>query len=292
MSTPEAADLPATLLVCTDGSPASQGAVQAALALAPRWPARLFILQVLEFNPGFASQAMDYIQAWKQEAQTGLDNLQKEAASRGIPTKTRVVLGQAAFQAILSTAADLSAGLIIIGRHGHTGLSRLLMGSATARVIGFAEVPVLVVPREAPLTFRRFLVAGDGSPSSRAAWRQALALAEKWGAKLTAVSVAPESRNLPEAEDIVQEMLQEAAVRGISPRPVVVAGRPEEAIVAAAARQAADLIIMGSHGRTGLTRLLMGSVTERVIGLASCPVMVVKPQGEFTGTVASGIRGG
>uniref|UniRef100_A0A7C3EEF9 Universal stress protein n=1 Tax=Gracilinema caldarium TaxID=215591 RepID=A0A7C3EEF9_9SPIR len=268
------------MLACTDGSPASRGAVQAALALAPRWPAGICFLQVLEFNPGFASQALDYIHKWEREAESHLADLRDQAAARGIAADTRIISGQTAFRAILSTAAALKAALIIMGRHGHTGLNRLLMGSATARVIGFAPMPVVVVPRDAPLTFRRLLAASDGSPYGRAAWNYALELAPKFGAELFALSAAPEFRDIPAAEAIVRDMLASAAARGLAPHSLALEGRPEEAIVAAAGSQGADLIIMGSHGRTGLTRLLMGSVTERVIGLAPCPVMVVKPPGE------------
>ena len=64
---------PCTLMVCTDGSPASQGAVEAGLVLARRWSCRILLLQVLEYNPGYASQAMDGIEEWEREAREGLE---------------------------------------------------------------------------------------------------------------------------------------------------------------------------------------------------------------------------
>ncbi len=71
-------------------------------------------------------------------------------------------------------------------------------------------------------------------------------------------------------------MEAEATMRGALLETAVPLGRPYEAILKVAQAKKANLIVLGSHGRTGLKRLLMGSVTERVIGQAPCPVLVVK----------------
>ena len=67
----------------------------------------------------------------------------------------------------MEEAAELQPDLIIMGRHGYTGLTRLLMGSTTARVIGHSPCHVLVVPQGVSLSFQRLLMASDGSPSAR-----------------------------------------------------------------------------------------------------------------------------
>jgi nucleotide-binding universal stress UspA family protein len=165
-----------------------------------------------------------------------------------------------------------------MGRHGYTGLARLLMGSVTARVIGHSPCHVLVVPQGVPLRFERLLIASDGSLFSEAAWDEALALARAMGSALIGVAVATSDRDIPTATEAVRHLEAVAAAQGITLDTLIPMGRPEEGIVKAADFKKASLIIVGSHGRTGLKRLLMGSVAERVIGLASCPVLVVKKQ--------------
>ena len=86
------------------------------------------------------------------------------------------------FAAIVAEAEKIQADLIVMGRYGRTGLSRLLMGSVTARVIGHSPINVLVVPQGASLGFARLLIASDGSPYSDAALTEALAMAGRAGA--------------------------------------------------------------------------------------------------------------
>lgn len=267
------------LLVCTDGSPASEGALRAALALARRNPAQVWLLQVLEFNPGFASQAIDYLKEWEREAWEGLEPWTARGRALGLTVQALVRQGEAAYKAILAEAEALKPDLIIMGRHGRTGLSRLLMGSVTARVIGLSPVPVLVVPREVPLSFRRLLVASDGSPYSEVAWQLGLALARVWDCELLAASVAREEGEFPELEALLNRLLAEATAARVPLTTLLLEGVPDDALVQGAQAHGADLLVMGSHGRTGFKRLLMGSVTERVIGRAGCPVLVVKGRG-------------
>jgi nucleotide-binding universal stress UspA family protein len=163
-----------------------------------------------------------------------------------------------------------------MGRHGYTGLTRLLMGSVTARVIGHSPVNVLVVPQGVDLTFQRLLMASDGSPFSEAAWTVALSLAQTMGGALIGISVASGDRDIGAATEVVRNLEAAAEKAGLRLDTMIPMGRPEEGIVKAATFKQASLIIVGSHGRTGLKRLLMGSVAERVIGDATCPVLVVK----------------
>ncbi len=265
-----------SLLVCTDGSAASQGAIEAALTLAQRRPYRILLLQVLEYNPGFASQAIDSLQQWEREAREGLQAPHARARALGLEAEILVRRGEAAPHAILAEADERRPDLIVMGRRGRTDLASILMGSVTARVIGLSPAHVLVVPRKAPLTFQRFLVASDGSPFSEAAWLEALSLARAWSGQLLAVSVAREEGEFPEVEGILEQMQAEADQKGIPLSTYMVQGSPDEALIRAAQLLEADLFILGSHGRTGLTRLFMGSVAEQVIGKASCPVLVVK----------------
>ena len=262
------------ILVCTDGSPASQGAFAGALALVEACKARLYLLQVLEVSLQVETLAPEAVAHLLKEVRQHLEGLKAAVRARGGEVESLVRSCEFPHLAILSEAQKLHPDLIIMGRHGRTGLARLMMGSVTARVIGESPVKILVVPQEAELAFDRILIATDGSPDSRAAWEEALALAWRAGATLIAICAARDERELGMAREIVGRLKDEA--KGVNLETLTPLGQPEEAIIAAAQDKKAHLIVLGTHGRTGLKRLLMGSVAERVIGQAPCPVLVVK----------------
>jgi universal stress protein A len=141
--------------------------------------------------------------------------------------------------------------------------------------------------------YRRILFATDLSKSSMPGFREAVELAKESMAELLiayayqppnliqAQSIAPGiydewNQNLrSEIEARLEPLVADAREEGLSARPILLVGTPDEAISEAAAREGADLIIMGSHGRTGISRLVHGSVSSHVIAHAHCPVMTV-----------------
>ena len=274
------------ILVCTDGSPDSEGAITAALNLAKTTGSTVFLLEVLFYLAGYELQSPDTLappmvnlelmQAQETAARERLEAWKTEAAREGVTLEPRVRTGSSAYEGILEEVGESQPDLIIMGRHGYTGLTRLLMGSVTARVIGHSPCNVLVVPQGVGLDFKRLLVASDGSAFSEAAWTEALLLAKTMGSALIGVAVAASDRDIPVATKVVRSLEAAASQQGIALDTMIPVGRPEEGIVKAAEFKGASLIIVGSHGRTGLKRLLMGSVAERVIGHAKCPVLVVK----------------
>ena len=274
------------ILVCTDGSPDSEGAITAALQLAKATGSMVVLLEVIFYLAGYELQSPDTLvspmvnlelmQIQETAANERLETWRAEAAREGVTLEPRVRTGSSAYEGILEEAGETQPDLIIMGRHGYTGLTRLLMGSVTARVIGHSPCHVLVAPRGVPLSFERLLVASDGSPFSEAAWNEALSLAKAMGSALIGVAVATSDRDIPTATEAVRHLEAAASQQGITLDTMILTGRPEEGIVKAAEFKQASLIVVGSHGRTGLKRLLMGSVAERVIGHAKCPVLVVK----------------
>ena len=151
------------ILVCTDGSPDSEGAITAALNLAKTTGSTVFLLEVLFYLAGYELQAPDTLappmvnlelmQAQETAARERLEARKAEAAGEGVTLEPRVRTGSSAYEGILEEAGETQPDLIIMGRHGYTGLTRLLMGSVTARVIGHSPCNVLVVPREVALEF-------------------------------------------------------------------------------------------------------------------------------------------
>jgi nucleotide-binding universal stress UspA family protein len=135
---------------------------------------------------------------------------------------------------------------------------------------------------------RRILLATDLGPASTAAVDHALALAAALGASLVVASVVEPGRPIPgvggrvdqlrEArEGGVRRITDQAQSLGIRATFLVWLGEAGPSVVAAAEAEGADLIVVGSHGRAGVARLLLGSVSDHVIRHASCPVLVVPP---------------
>ena len=190
------------------------------------------------------------------------------------------------YEHIVQVANEENCDLIVMGRKGINHLARELMGSVTARVIGHTDKNVLVVPEDAKLVWNNILVAVDNSGYSEAAATLAIELAKTHSAKLTLVSVVytigevyaltPSiAKNLTDAAYANLESIRNrAGEMGVEIDTVIKEGEPFQAITDLAVETEASLIVMGSHGRKGLSRLLMGSVTERTIGYAPCPVLV------------------
>ena len=265
------------LMVCTDGSAEGQNAVAVTLELAQACASQVFVVQVLEVVPEFQAVVPDLRATLEREVQRNMEAIKAAAAKLGVPLEALTPVSQLPHAAIVAAAEKHAPDLVILGRCGKTALARLLMGNVTARVIGHSPVNVLVIPRGAMIGFHRILVASDGSPYSEAAWNLALAMAKQAESRLIAVAVAPEEGDIIEAQAIIRQMLTAAnqarmPLKGVNPQGVA----PDTGIVQQAIKNEVDLIIMGSHGRTGLKKLLMGSVTERVIGQSPCPILVVK----------------
>jgi nucleotide-binding universal stress UspA family protein len=264
------------LLVCTDGSVGGNNAVAVTLDLAKACGSQVFVVQVVQIVPEFQAVMPTVRGALEKEVQNNFEVIKSEADKLGVPVHLLMCEGQQPHVAIVAEAEKIQPDLVLMGRRGKHGLADILMGSVTARVIGHSPINVLVMPRGAALGFQRILVASDGSPHSEVTWKLALTMAKQAASQLIAVAVAPEEGDIIEAQALVHKMRTDAnqagmPLKGVSPQGVT----PDAGIIHQAIKNELDLIIMGSHGRTGFKRLLMGSVTERVIGQSPCPVLVV-----------------
>jgi nucleotide-binding universal stress UspA family protein len=273
------------LLVCTDGSPASEGAVNAGIKLGALTAAQVFLLGVINSSEIFSAipSIPEVVLELEEQALQRLEEYQKRAAAAGITVETAVVSGITVADAILEEAGSIKPDWLIMGRKGRTGMDRLLMGSVTKQVIGSSPCPVLVVPREARLEFKKIMIAHDGSVFGEAAWHQTIPLATRADSEVIAVSVARDSSRLADCQVALQHLEASAELHRIRLQPLCLEGRPFEEIIKAAQEDKVDLLVLGSHGRSGLARLLMGSVAERVTATVNCPVLVVKLPEEDAG---------
>jgi len=247
-----------------------------------------------------------------QAAKTQLEKLAVQLLPADLRDRKMVRLGNAAYE-VAAAAKALKADLIVLSTHGRSGLKRVLLGSTAERIVRHAHCPVLAVRRqpggpalrllaqEKPvyperLPWRRILVPLDFSLASLRALQTAGRLASQCGAQLIllhAVEPSPYPTGMdggiltmPDAEVVRKARAQLPRVaRRLVPKAVRVTtlvsqGRAASVIVDAAAAKRIDLIMLATHGHTGLERLLMGSTTEEVVRHAKCPVWVVrKPQG-------------
>jgi len=283
------------LLLATDGSEFSEGAIREAITLAKRCGSKLTAIQVIETNPEFESTAPAVLEKIEKEVRSHLEAVQARAKKEGLVCEIAVHEGEDSYKYIVDEAVARKSTMIIMGRRGRKGFRRLVVGSTTSWTIGHAPCSILVVPRAAQVGFTSIVVATDGSPYSVAAASEAIGIAKRNNAKLAAIAVVPADIAMPTDVDFAaiqrekladQEMqaaeknartVKEAAQKeGVDAQAFVMSGKPADAIMEIARDRSADLVVVGSHGRTGLDRLLMGSVAERVIVLASCAVLVVK----------------
>jgi nucleotide-binding universal stress UspA family protein len=268
------------ILLATDGSEYSQSAIEVAIQVAKQSQARLTVMTMVLLAEDLEMVGTHAMRASQEkQAHQRLDAVAKLAAEAGVPCQTLLCYGEEPYREIVDTAEDIEANLIVMGRRGSRGLARLMVGDATARVIGHAHCNVLVVPRAGKLWKNRITLGTDGSDHSEGASAAAINWAEHSQLPLSIVSATVRSHSRErkaEAQAAASKVESVAIARGLRCEIVVAEGRPEEVITNTAAEKNADLIVVGSHGRSGIARILLGSVSERVIGAATCPVLVAK----------------
>ena len=191
---------------------------------------------------------------------------------------------------IVALAEEEGAGLLLMGCPKRSYVERVLLGRTTAKVIGMSPCDVLLIPENAEVNFARILVGVDGSRYSMEAGQRALDLAMSYGGEVHALTVLdiPVDRSLrygvlDEARHKNFTALQVLAQQGESLGVPVITelreGSPYENIVKYSEEKEIQLIVLGSYGRTALSRILMGSVVERVAALSFLPTLVVKRLG-------------
>jgi nucleotide-binding universal stress UspA family protein len=298
------------ILCATDLSPASEAAWEEAQLLARVLGAELLLLHVIPPLPipleGYFPPSLyqELTEGAEREAHAGLGAWVAKLADPSVKLRSRVTAGPVALR-ILEVAREEGSDLVVLGTHGRTGVERVLLGSVADRVVRASPRPVVTVrpqPAARPPRVGQILYATDFSPTARAAWPWVVALAEPTGAGVDILHVVPPpvaDRHLPpeliarmaglleehgqaEAERFLQQWERTAPGRLSRDRLRVRTGRGvvEEQIAQWARARDADLIVMGTHGWSGLLRWMLGSVAHRVLQTAPCPVLTVGPEGQ------------
>ncbi len=264
------------ILLATDQSEFSEGAIREAIKFASKCSSRIYTLMTLETNPEYETIGSSVFEKEEEEAQAYLESIKARAKEAGVACETALHEADDAAAVIVDEAAEKKVDMIIVGRRGRKGVAKALMGEVAAKVISHAPCKVLVVPRAAQIEYRNVLVAVDGSVHAHAALVEAIAIAKRSGSRIIALSAVRDEGERAAAEKLANDAAGLAQKEGVPAEAVAPAGRSSNAIIETAGGRGVDLIVMGTYGKTGLKKVLMGSATEKVIGHAGCAVLVVK----------------
>ncbi|HYA11440.1 MAG TPA: universal stress protein [Thermodesulfovibrionales bacterium] len=278
------------ILIAVDGSESSMHALKESIKLANNEQSWITVLSVIPTYEGDlgATWLTNVKEAMAKPCRIALLEAEKLAKDEKVLIKTVCEEGEI-YERIVDLADAENCDLIVMGRKGISGLEKVLVGSVTARVIGHTQRDVLVVPKSTAIECKSVLFATDGSKYSEAATNRAIGFAKSYGSEFKVISVVDVTEEfmarapgaledlVKKAKDVVEDVKKKASSEGVKAEGIVREGEAYKVITDTASREKAGIIVVGSHGRTGLRRLLMGSVTEKVIGYAPCPVLVVKP---------------
>jgi nucleotide-binding universal stress UspA family protein len=295
------------LLVPLDGSHLAECVLPPAISLARHLRARLMLLHVMERSAPPTVHGDRHLTG-VAEAEAYL----REVTSRvgpGVAVDRHVhpnKEGDVA-KSITDHAADLGVDLIVLSTHGGGGARRVLFGSVAQQVLHLGTRPVLlvrapdigVVDAAAPWNVSRVLVPLDGSPASEDALPVSLAVAGAYGAEVHLLRIVPTLTTIPgerasaarlvptaamasleieeaEAKKALEAIASRIRDGGIRARAVVGRGEPAQGVLEGAVRIQADLVVMATHGRTGLDAVLSGSVASRIAAKFPRPLLLVR----------------
>ena len=293
------------ILFATDGSQGSATAEAYACVLAQSWGASLTVMSVLEFPPGMNPDYPVnrlYLGELLKETTEKLVDLKARLVALGISVQSCIATGIPS-EEVLAVARTKDTDLIVVGTRGKTGLEHVLLGSTAERIIRMAPCPVLTVPMdkqrtdgrsstEKPSTTpKRMLVPVDFSDCSLDALEYGALIAQRSNASLKLLHVLepvsygldftlPHMAERESSKTAVTKRLSDLVSAltsgGLASDFLISGGLPADSILDAARAQSVDVIVMGTHGRRGLSHALFGSVAESVLRRSSCPVLTVR----------------
>ena len=293
-----------TILVPLDGSVFSESSIPAAMTMARRLGADIELISVFE-DASVLAEARDTGQEFKAWLRESLEELATRIRDVSeIPVATTIVDGLPS-ERLVEYAKRSSVEMIVMATHGRGPVSRAWLGSVADYVLRHVDVPVLLVRADErgevtkvqEWTFNHVLVALDGSDRAEHAldWAVDLAMPGKTTITLFRAVEPPmpfASPYLPQAVDDTQAALEaghDAAVDYLSQlgdrlgaqghqveTQAIVGVHPAPALVDYAHKHPIDLIAIGTHGRRGLRRLVLGSVADKVLRSANVPILLVR----------------
>jgi nucleotide-binding universal stress UspA family protein len=301
------------ILVAVDGSVPSSAALDFALGRARVHGSELVIAYAFDrgaiaaraCGPYGSIDAAPLVRAVEEEANAVLASASARAAQANIQSRSILLDGPATSQ-LLKCAREQSVDAIVVGTHGRSGLSRLAFGSVAEGVLRASGVPTFVIPEDTMVAvalrsnlvgaaLRSILVAADGSDASVDATRYGLEVAAAERAEIVFCSVVDPNverwsrtdygydpdyfiaEMKREAATLLEHLLENARIHEVPARALLRCGKACDEILAAADDVASDLVVVGTHARTGLGRFFLGSVAESVLRRSVVPVCTIAP---------------
>ncbi len=283
------------MLIPTDDSEGALAGAKHGIALASRTDADVHVLSVVQVQDSLADSGDIAFAPLEENAEEAVEAIAKLARSydEELDITTAIRRGTP-FQSIREYANRREIDVIAMGTKGRTGLDRFLLGSVTENVLRTARTPVLAVPPNAgvstidDMTFERLLLPTDGSDGAAIATEWGIALAAclesmahtLYSVDTTRLTGTQESGEILDAlerrgEEAVERVRERARDDGVSVSGSIATGSPANAILTYATDHDVDLIVMGTHGQTGIGQWFLGSVTENVVRQADTPVFCV-----------------
>jgi nucleotide-binding universal stress UspA family protein len=279
------------IVIPLDGSATAERVLSQVARLLRRHDSEVLLVRAVFVPPSMARIDTAKLEAAELKAAEGyLEGTAERLRSQGIRAKTKVVHGPTA-DAVLDAAHAEKGTMVALATHGRTGLSRWMLGSVAEKIVRASDLPVLLlhsfrpdekggpVPVGDGLTpFRRIIVPMDGSKNAEAVLAAVEPFAKLFESELLIVSVAPAGE--PEAGPELEATAARLSKSGLKSRVLRLEGDPAGRILDAAEAESADLIAMTTHGRSGISRWILGSVTERVLRASATPLLIVRSAGD------------
>lgn len=284
------------ILLPTDGSEGVERAIGQAITFTKTYDATLHVLRVVQTAdlPADINEET-VVQAFEERGRKEIDDVEKRALQAGIGAIEKSVVTGPPHRAILEHVEECDIDLVVMGTHGRSGLEHFLLGSVTERVVRLSDIPVLTIRMTDEYEdegYNSVLIPTDGSFGAEAAIDNAIDIAASYGATVHALHVVdlrlltgdptggfPTDEILNAAKrrgrKAVGKVAQKAEAAEVDYKESVIQGYPYRDIRTYVTEHDVDLVVMGTHGRTGLDYFLLGSVTEKIIRSVDVPVLTV-----------------
>lgn len=290
-----------TILVPLDGSRFGERALPLAMTLAWRLGAKLVLMRAASAAVFPGVDATEAEVHAVDEARAYLVNVQAEWSGQGVGVDIALPYGDPASE-ILQEIDTRQVDMVVMSTHGRSGLGRWIYGSVGEKVLATSPVPVMLVRPTGHLpaldrdpAHSTILVPLDGSALAEAALPHAEYLAQRLGGKLMLLRVVeragpafaypgtvapplPDVDAHPEAELYLAVLAQRLRATGATVETAVREGWAADVIAYGGGEWQPSMIVMATHGRTGVARLLIGSVAVEVVRRSPLPVMLVRPR--------------
>jgi len=297
------------ILFPTDFSRCADQALTHAVYLAEKYQAALHLLHVVtlfEDQPDVLNDELAetevLVRKLEEKAESELQNVANTHGSDDMEIVTNQKRAISAAPAILEYASKNGIDLIVMGTHGRRGIEHLLLGSVAEEVVRLADCPVFTIRESEKVKpiklFERILVPVDFSDHSKKALAYAKEIADSYDANLQLLHIIEDTIHpafslsgkssifdlVPGIEEDcnrrIKELIQETGISKENTEIIVKGGQAAHDIIKFAKDNLSDLVVIATHGLTGIENLLLGSVTEKVVRMASCPVFTVKSFGK------------